>query len=79
MLTSLAVVKEHNLTISTGMWLTVQDEDTAVIYKGRKIVKPTNSRDKWTRIETQTAKNSAETRKNEIQTETINVFSMQQL
>ena len=79
MLTRLAVVKEHVLTISTGMWLTVQDEDTAEIYKGRQIVKPTNSRDMWTGIETQTAKNLAETRKNEIQTETINVISMQQL
>ena len=79
MLTSLAAVKEHVLTISTGMSVTVQDENTVEIYKGRKIVKPTNSRDMFTRIETQTAKNSSETRRNEIQTETINVISMQQL
>ena len=75
----MAVVKEHVLTISIGMWVTVQDEDTAAICKGRQIVKPTNSRDMWARIETQTAKNSAETRRNEIQTEMINVISMQQL
>ena len=59
MLTSLAVVKEHVLT-KTGMWLTVQNEDTTAICKGRQIGKNTNSRDMWTRIETKTAKNSAE-------------------
>ena len=79
MLTSLAVVKEHVLIISTGMWVTVQDEDTAAICKGWQNCQATNLRDMWTWIETQTAKNSAETRRNEIQTETINVIFMQQL
>ena len=78
MLTSLAVVKEPVLT-TTGMWVKVQDEDTAAIIKGRQIVKTTNSREMWTRTETQITENSAETRRNEIQTDTINVISMQQL
>ena len=47
--------------------------------KDGKIVKLTNSRDMWTQIETQTGNNSAETRRNEIQTEMINVISMQHL
>ena len=35
------------------MWVTVQDEDTPAICKGRQIVKTTKSSDMWTRIETQ--------------------------
>ena len=67
MLTSVAVIKEHVLT-TTGMWVTVQDEDTPSICKGRQIIKKTKSRDMWTLIELKSAKNSAETRRNKIQT-----------
>ena len=66
MLTSVAVLKEHVLT-TTGMWVPVQDEETAAIFKGLQIMKPINARDMWTWIETQFAKNSAEKRRNEIQ------------
>ena len=41
--------------------------------KGRQTVKLTNSRDMLTRIETQTANNSAEIRRNKIHAETIDV------
>ena len=78
MLTRLAVIKEYVLTISTGMWVTVQDEDAAAICKRWQIIKHTNVRDMWRWIETQIAKNTAETRRNKIQTETINVIYMQQ-
>ena len=57
---------------TTDMWVPVQDEDTPAICKGWQIVKTTKSRDMWTRIETQIAKDSAETRRKEIPTETIN-------
>ena len=67
MLTSVAVIKEHVLT-TTGMWVTVQDEDTPSISTGRQIIKTTKSRDMWTLIELKFAKNSAETRRNKIQT-----------
>ena len=63
MLTSLAVVKEHVLTVLTGMWVKVQDEDTAIICKGPQIIKTT--RDMWTSIETQTTM-STDMRSNEI-------------
>ena len=55
MLTSVAVIKEHVLT-TTGMWVPVQDEETAAICKVLEIVKPINVRDMWRRIETQTCK-----------------------
>ena len=66
MLTSLAVIKEHVLT-TTGMWVPVQDKETAAICKGLQIVKPINARDVWTWIETQFPNNSAEKRRNKIQ------------
>ena len=55
MLTSVAVIKEHVLTM-TGMWIPVQDEETAAICKGLQIVKTTKARDMWTWIETQICK-----------------------
>ena len=48
LLTSLAVVKEHGLIISTGMWIRVQDENTAIIRKGWQIIKTNKARDKCT-------------------------------
>ena len=78
MLTSLAVVKEHVLIVSTGMWVRVQDENTAIVCKRTANLKDTNSRDKWTRIKTQNAM-STEMRRYEIQTKPISVISMQQL
>ena len=57
------------------MWVPVQDKDTAAVRhaKDSKIMKPTTSRDKLRRIETQTANNSAEMRRNEIHAEMIDV------
>ena len=54
------------------MWVTVQDEDTPAICKGRQIVKTTKSRDMWTQIETQICKELGRNEKKRNQTETIN-------
>ena len=79
MLTSAAVIIEHVLT-TTGMWVPVQDEQTAAICKVLQIVKPINARDMWTRIETQTCKEVGKKREEtNFKPETINVNSMQQL
>ena len=52
LLTSLAVVERTCSDQSTGMWVRVQDENTATICKGWQIFQTTKSRDMWTRIET---------------------------
>ena len=52
LLTSLAVVKRTCFDQSTGMWVRVQDENTAIICKGWQIFKTTKLRDMWTWIET---------------------------
>ena len=61
----------------TDMWvpalLTVQDKDTPAICRGLQIVKTTKSRDMWTQNRNSNLqKNSAETRRKKIPTETIN-------
>ena len=45
LLTSLAVVKRTCFDQSTGMWVRVQDENTAIICIGRQIIKTINARD----------------------------------
>ena len=51
LLTSLAVVKRTCFDQSTGMWVRVQDKNTAIICKRWQIVKNTKSRDMWRRLE----------------------------
>ena len=79
---SLAVVKELVLT-TKDMWVPVllhsSRRGSSCNLQRTQIIKHTNARDMWTWIETQFAKNTTETGRNEIQTETINVISLQQL
>ena len=81
MLTCLAVVKEHVLTTSADMWVpSWRCNSKSKIRvpvrgncKGQQIVQLKTGRATLTRIETQTAKNSAENGINEIHAETIEI------
>ena len=48
--------------MSAGMWVRGQDENTAIISKGRQIFKTTKLRDMWTRIQTQIGKRTRQKR-----------------
>ena len=53
LLTSLAVVKSTCFDQSTGMWVRVQDENTAISYKRSAIYQDHKQQEMWTRIQTQ--------------------------
>ena len=64
---------------STGMWVRVQDENAAIICKGRQIIKTTKSRGY---VDTDKNSNRQRTRnekKLKFKPETINVNIMQQV
>ena len=63
-LTSLAVVKRTCFDQSTGMWVRVQDENTAIICKRTAIDQDHKRQEMWTQMETQIGI-ELETRRNE--------------
>ena len=76
MLTSLAVVKRTCFDQSTGMWVRVQDENTAKTCKKEgNLSRPQNDK---RYVETQIVI-ELETRRNKFKPETINVNFMQKL
>ena len=56
LLTSLAVVKNTCFDQLTGMWVRVQEENTAIIYKRMAIYQDHKRQEMWTRIQIQIGK-----------------------